>query len=155
VFGSRARKNASSTALTLSPTRKKEETEVSRQAHEKNTALWSSCHKNAMKADAICRRRDRRRRPRWIEIAAIWAQQRMLSKALLRVRPGATVVFRISGLLRRRGRRSSASGWEFGSGACSDFRSIRRTQADLPSMDGGKRSALYSYRSEHPGPIPG
>jgi hypothetical protein len=51
----------------------------------------------------------------------------MLSKAFLRVRPGATVVFRTSGLLQRRGRRCSASGWEFASGACSGFRSIRRT----------------------------
>jgi len=60
-----------------------------------------------------------------IEIAAIRTQHRMLSKAFLWVRPGATVVFRTSGLLKRKGRRCSASGWEFASGACSNFRSIR------------------------------
>jgi hypothetical protein len=62
-----------------------------------------------------------------VKIANIRAQERMLSEAFLRIRPGATVVSRTSGLLRRRGRRSSASGWEFASGACSGFRSIRRT----------------------------
>lgn len=54
-----------------------------------------------------------------IEIAAIQAQQRMLSEAFFRIGPGAAVVFRTSGLLRRRGRSSSASRWEFVSGACS------------------------------------
>jgi hypothetical protein len=51
----------------------------------------------------------------------------MLSEAFFRIRPGATAVFRTSGLLRKRGRRSSASGWELASGACSGFRSIRGT----------------------------
>jgi hypothetical protein len=78
-----------------------------------------------------------------IEIAAIRAQKWMLSEALLRVRPGASVVFRTSGLLQRRGRRSSASGWGFACGACSGFRSIRETWADESVEGRQKVSALF------------
>lgn len=105
------------------------------------------------------RRRDRRHRLRRAtrlsrgRDRAHRTQGRVLAEAILRVRPGATVVFRTSGLLRRRGRRNSASGWEFASGACFRFPvDTRNIGGRSVAGDGSRMSAHYSYQSGHAGP---